>query len=122
MTMTKMFVLILAAVSLMGSVSAFSVLPVNRFQVAPSSSCLRMSEPSDTASASDDNLSYDYDDALDVDNAPYESNAGETLVSNVMDLMPSSLGEASSEERTAINEALYKLEALNPPRCPRPRR
>jgi hypothetical protein len=120
MTTMTMRVLILAAVGLAG-VSGFSVLPVNRYQAsASSSSCLRMSEPSDTASSNDDNLSYDYDDAVtvDTDTQPYESSAGETLVSNVMDLMPIALGEASSEERTAINEALYKLEALNPTKMP----
>jgi hypothetical protein len=113
-TMTTMFVLILAAVGLVGSVNGFSLLPVNRYQVAPSScssSCLRMSEPSDTASSDD---SYENGATVDIDTTPY----GETLVSNVMDLMPSSLGEASSEERTAINEALYKLEALNPTKMP----
>jgi hypothetical protein len=121
-TMTMMRVLILVAAGLVGSVSGFSVLPANRYQVAPSSrssssssSCLRMSEPSDTASASDDNYN---NVVMDIDTTPYESNAGETLVSNVMDLMPSSLGEATSEERTAINEALYKLEALNPTKMP----
>jgi hypothetical protein len=119
MTTMTMRVLILATVGLVASVSGFSVLPVNRYQVAPSScsssSCLRMSEPSDTASSDD---SYNYDAVVDIDTTPYESNAGETLISNVMDLMPSSLGEATSEERTAINEALYKLEALNPTKMP----
>jgi hypothetical protein len=114
--MTTMRVSILAAVCLAGSVSGFSVLPVSRYQAPSSSSCLKMSEPSDTSS----DYSYDYDDAVtvDTDTEPYESNAGETLISNVMDLMPSSLGEASSETRTAINEALYKLEALNPTKNP----
>jgi hypothetical protein len=112
--MTTMRVLILAAVGLVGSVSGFSILPVNRYHHAfSSSSCLKMSEPSDTSSDG-------YDDAVtvDTDTRPYESNVGETLISNVMDLMPSSLGEASSETRTAINEALYKLEALNPTKNP----
>ena len=66
-------------------------------------------EPSDTSS--------DYDDILTQENT-YVSTPAETLVSNVMDLMPSSLGEASSETRTAINEVLYKLEALNPTQNP----
>jgi hypothetical protein len=115
-TMTTMRVLILAAVCLVGSVSGFSVLPVSRYQTPSSSSCLRMSDPpSDTSS--DDTYSYG-DVTVDTDTEPYESDAGETLVSNVMDLMPSSLGEASTETRTAINEALYKLEALNPTKNP----
>jgi hypothetical protein len=115
MTMTTMMrVFILAAVGLAGSVSGFSVLPANRLQAR--SSCLRMSEPSDTSS---DAIYESYaDDAVEVDSEPYEPKPGEALISNMMDLMPISLGEASTETRTAISEALYKLEALNPTKQP----
>ena len=65
---------------------------------------MRMSEPSDTSS----------DDFVTVDSEPYEPSAEDMLVSNVIDLMPSSVGDVSPETRSAINEAIYKLEAVNP--------
>lgn len=73
-----------------------------------SSSCLFMSEPSDTSS--DD---YD-DDFVTVESEPYEPTREEALVSNVLDLIPSTFGEVSSETRSAINEAIYQLESVNP--------
>lgn len=63
-----------------------------------------MSEPSDTSS----------DDFVTVESEPTDLSAEDLLVSNVMDLMPEVLGEVSSETRSAINEAIYKLEAVNP--------
>lgn len=86
----------------------------NGFSLAPclsmnnrAASHLCMSEPSDTSSDS-------YDDFVTVESEPYEPTKEEALVSNVMDLMPDTLGEASAEQRSAINEAIYKLEAMNP--------
>ena len=105
----------LSSLSLVGTSAAFTVVPSSRSHAALaalSPFALKMSEPSDTSS--DD---Y-YDNVVTVENKPYEGTAGESLISNVMDLMPSSLGEVTSETRTAINEALYKLEALNPTKEP----
>lgn len=70
------------------------------------------SEPSDTSS---DTF---YDDVLEAKYSPYEPTTGEAMVNNVMNLMPSQLAEVSSETQAAINEALYKLEALNPTKSP----
>jgi hypothetical protein len=67
----------------------------------------RFSEPSDTSSDPDDSI-------LTVDSEDYEATPEEALVSSFLDLMPSSLSETSSETRAKINEALYKLEKLNP--------
>lgn len=56
---------------------------------------------------------------IDVDNKP--STASETVVSSVMDYLPSSLassGDISAEDRASINEAIIKLEALNPTEDP----
>jgi len=75
----------------------------------------RMSdEPSDTSGDY-----YEYQDVVTVESEEYEPSQGEALVSNVMDLMPSELGSGiSSETRAAINEALLKLESLNPTKSP----
>ncbi|KAL3938809.1 MAG: hypothetical protein SGBAC_006352 [Bacillariaceae sp.] len=48
-----------------------------------------------------------------VESEDVESDSG-TLVSNVLDMIPSTLGEVSETARAEINEVLYKLEALNP--------
>ena len=68
------------------------------------------SEPSDTGS---DDWDY-FDDVVTVQSEDYEPGSREASVSSMMDLIPDQLGEVSSETRTAINEALYKMEALNP--------
>jgi len=71
-----------------------------------------MSEPSDTSSDS----FYEY---VDVDSEETQPTNDEALVLNVLDLIPKDhrAGFATSaiteETRTAINEALYKLEALH---------
>jgi hypothetical protein len=38
----------------------------------------------------------------------------EAMVSNVLDTIPSTLGEVSESDRAVINEVILKLEALNP--------
>ena len=43
---------------------------------------------------------------------------GETLVTNVLDLVPDMLGEVSESERAKLNEVLLKLEAMNPTENP----
>jgi PAP_fibrillin len=72
------------------------------------------SEPSDT---SIDDTPFAYG-VVDTDSTDYTPTAGEAMVSNMLDLMPKALGDVSDETRTAINEALYKLEALNPTKAP----
>ena len=56
---------------------------------------------------------------IDVDNKP--STASESVVSSIMDYLPTSLassGEISASDRASINEAILKLEALNPTKDP----
>lgn len=102
--------LFIATSLLMATVSGFSVAPMSPRRLSLSeASPLKMSEPSDTSSD---------DDYVIVDAEDYVPTAEEALVSNVLDLLPSQLGEVSSEARSAINEALYKLEALNPTKAP----
>ncbi|CAJ1948469.1 unnamed protein product [Cylindrotheca closterium] len=52
-------------------------------------------------------------DVVTVESEDVETDWG-TLVSDVLDLIPSTLGEVSETARAEINEVLYKLEALNP--------
>lgn len=79
--------------------------------LSSSSSSLRMSEPSDTTPDDDDDDEF----VITIEGEEYEGTPEEALVSNVMDLMPDTIGvEVSAETRAAINEALYKLEAMNP--------
>ncbi len=56
---------------------------------------------------------------IDVDSKP--STASESVVSSIMDYLPSSLassGGISASDRASINEAILKLEALNPTKDP----
>lgn len=88
--------------------TAFSVLPSQPQRGKQrGTQKLFMSEPSDTSSD-------DFNDAVTVESEPYVPSTEEVLVSNVMDLMPDALADVSSEARSAINEAIYKLEATNP--------
>lgn len=59
------------------------------------------------------------DSTIDVENKP--STASESVVTSIMDYLPSSLassGEITAEDRASINEAILKLEALNPTEDP----
>mmetsp|Transcript_24328 Transcript_24328/g.52447 ORF Transcript_24328/g.52447 Transcript_24328/m.52447 type:complete len:280 (-) Transcript_24328:134-973(-) len=107
------------------AVSAFSVQPAAsalRLTRAPSSALFMAnyddSYPSD--SSEEDHYTVQAEDStIDVDNKP--STASESVVSSIMDYLPSSLassGELSSEDRASINEAVLKLEALNPTEDP----
>jgi PAP_fibrillin len=75
------------------------------------------SAPSDTASLDDE-------DAVDTSAIPYEPTTSEALVTNMLDLIPTGgfAGDGAAglttEQRAAISEALYRLEAVNP--TPRP--
>jgi PAP_fibrillin len=95
--------LLLASVGVANAFVAMN--PASRADSAPR---LWMSEPSDTSS----------DDFVTVDSEPYEPSAEDVLVSNVMDMLPSTVGDVSPETRSAINEAIYKLEAVNPTKEP----
>ena len=69
-------------------------------------SVLRMSDdefPSDTSS----------DGVVTVESEPFEPTESEALVTSIMDQLPG-IGEVSAETRATINEALLKLEAMNP--------
>jgi hypothetical protein len=76
-----------------------------------------------SSSAPSDNTYDDYEDdnnknavVVDTESSDYTPNQGEALVSDMMDLLPSfsESNKLSPEQRTAIHEAIYKLEALNP--------
>merc|ERR1712216_310853 len=79
-------------------------------------SSLKMSDesPSDTSGDpfydDDDNA----DDVLTVDSQDYEPTDAEALVTNVLDMIPTSFGSIDDTKRSEINEVLLKLEALNP--------
>ena len=91
------------------NVSSFSMPTRPRMIVASSSSSRLRSEPSDVnVDDSDDYIVVD--EIQDV--MPTDS---EAWVNQVMKLLPSTLGgDVSSETRAAINEALLRLEAMNP--------
>jgi hypothetical protein len=74
---------------------------------------LDMSEPSDTASDSYDD-DFPEDDVVEIASEAYNPSTEEAVVNSIMDLMPSLMGEITEEKRSAINEALYKLEGMNP--------
>lgn len=107
------------------AVSAFNLqpaAPATRLARA-SSSALFMADYDDSyPSDSSEETHYTVeagDATIDVDAKP--STASESVVSSIMDYLPSSLassGELSSEDRASINEALLKLEALNPTEDP----
>lgn len=71
-----------------------------------------MSEPSDTSS------DYYDEDIVEIESESYNPTPGEAVVNSIMDLMPSTLGDITEEKRSAINEALYKLESMNPTKQP----
>jgi hypothetical protein len=78
-------------------------------------SVARMSEPSDTSS---DSFSEDDPAVMTVESEDFTPNPAESLVTNVLDLIPSTIGEVSESKRAIINEILLKLEALNPTKEP----
>ena len=72
-----------------------------------------MSEPSDTSSDY-----FDDEEIVEIESESYNPTPEEAVVNSMMDLIPSSLGDVSEEKRSAINEALFKLESLNPTKQP----
>jgi len=110
---------------------AFSVLPQQRYASSSisisASSTARLflsSAPSDSATEEDEYEGYGSSSSssraavADVEAEAYDGSPGEALVNNILDLMPSQFTTVSPEQRSAINEALYKLEALNPTDAP----
>ena len=61
--------------------------------------------PSDTSTDDDSILTIAYEELTE---------RSESVVNSVLNQLPTAMEEVSTETRTAINEALYKLEALNP--------
>lgn len=109
------------------AVSAFNIQPstcASRLARAPptvrfmSDADFDDSFPSD--SSEDPHFTVETEDAaIDVENKP--STASESVVTSIMDYLPSSLassGEMSAEDRASINEFILKLEALNPTEDP----
>jgi len=77
------------------------------------------SYPSDSSEDTHFTVEAVEEDTIDVENKP--STASESVVSSIMDYLPSSLassGEITAEDRASINEAVLKLEALNPTEDP----
>ncbi|KAL3823817.1 hypothetical protein ACHAXA_011604 [Cyclostephanos tholiformis] len=78
------------------------------------------SYPSDSSEDTHFTVEKKVEDAtIDVENKP--STASESVVSSIMDYLPSSLassGAISASDRSSINEAILKLEALNPTKDP----
>jgi hypothetical protein len=95
----------LAASAATSSVNGFAFLSSSAPH-RPSLSPRWMSEPSDTSFDS-------YDSSIVVESEAYLPTETESLVTSVMDSLPS-FGQVSKETRTAINEVLLKLEAMNP--------
>lgn len=117
------------------SVIAFNIQPLARSSTstrAPtySSSTLFMADyddsyPSDSSEdahfsvEAEKQSENDDDGTIDVENKP--STASESVITSIMDYLPSSLtssGEITAEDRASINEAVLKLEALNPTEDP----
>jgi len=107
------------------TVSAFNAHPTTCAPrlTGPASSARFMADfddsfPSD--SSEDPHFTVESEDAtIDVENKP--PTASESVVSSIMDYLPSSLtssGEISADDRAMINEAILKLEALNPTEDP----
>jgi len=91
---------------------AFSVRPRPLARLSSSSSTALFSDSSPSDTTSDD---FEYQDVVNVESEAYDPTPGEAMVTNVMDLLPTTLGgDITTETRSAINEALYKLEAMNP--------
>jgi hypothetical protein len=105
----KLSSLVLAAA--VGCSQAFT--PLSRPQ-RHASVMMKMSDPSDTSS----DALFDDDDILEIESEDVIPTASEALVTNVLDLMPSTLGEVSESTRATINEVLLKLEAMNPTKEP----
>ena len=100
--------LLIATVLMNAATNVNSFVVVQRLSRA--STAPFMSEPSDTSFDS-------YDSSILVESERFTPTEADSFVSSVLDSLPS-FGEVSKETRTAINEALLKLEATNPTQDP----
>jgi hypothetical protein len=107
----KLSSLVLAAAMVAGSqaFTPFSYRPQRHGSVV----MMKMSEPSDTSIDA-----FNDDDILEIESEDVIPTASEALVTNVLNIMPNTLGEVSESTRTTINEVLLKLEAMNPTKEP----
>lgn len=123
MNMSKTNLALISAALLAGSSSAFSPAWTPRHHASIASQradsvSLSMADyddsyPSD--SSEDAHFSVD-ESAIEVENKP--SSAVENVVTSIMDYLPENLGSISPADRASINEAILKLEALNPTEDP----
>lgn len=77
------------------------------------------SYPSDSSEDAHFEVKEEKEDTIDVENKP--ATETETVVSSIMDYLPSSLassGSITAQDRASINEAILRLEALNPTEDP----
>lgn len=103
-------VALLSGASTVGSFSVLSSQTSSATSRLMSDSNYDDSYPSD--SSEDQHFTVERENAIDVENKP--STESESLVDRLMDYLPSKLGEVSTDDRAAINEAILRLEALNP--------
>jgi hypothetical protein len=75
-----------------------------------------MSEPSDTGG--DPFYDVDDDEIFTVQSEDFIPSDNDSLVTDVLDLVPGNFGEVSESQRAIINEVLLKLESLNPTKEP----
>jgi len=76
---------------------------------------LRSMSDDDSPSDTSGDPYYDDDEIVTVESEQFAPTESEVLVTSVLDLIPTTVGLAPSEEKRAeINEVLLKLEALNP--------
>ena len=104
---SKMILVLASLLALLNNIHGFSVGP--RYRHIPVSQRF-MSEPSDTSS--------DSDDVLTIDSEPYIPTESEALVTSVLDKLSGLSADVSTEARSAINEALLRLESMNPTENP----
>ncbi len=105
---STMFLVLASLLTLVTDVQGFSVGP--RFRHIRIASQRFMSEPSDTSS--------DSEDVLTIDSEPYIPTESEALVTSVLDKLNGLSADVSTEASSAINEALLKLESMNPTENP----
>lgn len=104
--------MLLASLPLMAS--SFNVpvlLAPSKNQVQPTALFMSDDFPSDSS----------VEDVVDVESTEYEVSESESIISSILDVLPSGNRPAvsiSKEARTSINEALLKLEAMNPTQQP----
>ena len=99
-----MRIVIAPLVALVSNVYGFNLLALPRSTTR--ATLVFMSEPSDTSS--------DSEGVLTIDSEPYIPTESEALVTSVLDRLSGLSGEVSAESRASVNEALLKLEAMNP--------